>query len=617
MTGGGNTAQGVYTPLPQTISDTESEEDIHTTIQITKLPANPHNHLNGGKETMRNYYPLDEGDNGFPNIHLQDDVPIIKDGGKTTNRMSPLRQFLFVSSILLCFLTIFIFVWVLPCDEDLTCPSVIRNEYTSNWEQTYHGIELKNVISVVSGVSGRSRNLVFLFRDDIRNIDQKNTDRRGGLVSIVGSSGKVAWFTNLNRVPTDIDCNLIDIDNNGENDCIIIGENGLMEAVNPITGTVTWHLHSSTNGSLYFTSVDFPLVLPDIDNDGVFDLVTSSSLNKKNHNNLILISGKTGNLIGEPLTVAECKTIHEIAIDKDRLLSYTCENITFKLSAISLEQLYRKITKKNLISPKIDPSKQHTNQRNVYSIHNRKLIVKNEGQCPGNCNVTVQLIDLQSGKENLTWSHTGTNMYGMVPATLVFNDTDANREALKGHISGFILKFWQWNEPGKYKNEKLSVTNHSRKLNKNVLDDFIISKRNSYSSSNIRTKRNIPNLKKNNSNMSVLLLTERVVLITFNSTDLHIVNASQNEITQLCKNHRIVECQPDLNFQENSVLIADLDQDGSQELISYLSTYVVVDHNDKDYSETTADIKWELQSIVKVVRLEAELPKLYEAVSKY
>jgi hypothetical protein len=62
------------------------------------------------------------------------------------------------------------------------------------------------------------------------------------------------------------------------------------------------------------------------------------------------------------------------------------------------------------------------------------------------------------------------------------------------------------------------------------------------------------------------------------------------------------------------VLIADLDQDGSQELISYLTTYTT---DNPDGSSTASDAsKWHLQSRVRVVQLEAELPKLYEAVAR-
>jgi hypothetical protein len=51
-------------------------------------------------------------------------------------------------------------------------------------------------------------------------------------------------------------------------------------------------------------------------------------------------------------------------------------------------------------------------------------------------------------------------------------------------------------------------------------------------------------------------LKERVVLYTFNATDSHIVNASLNEVTQLCSRRGPSEedelCQPDLHFQEQS-----------------------------------------------------------------
>lgn len=58
------------------------------------------------------------------------------------------------------------------------------------------------------------------------------------------------------------------------------------------------------------------------------------------------------------------------------------------------------------------------------------------------------------------------------------------------------------------------------------------------------------------------------------------------------------------------VLLADLDKDGSQDLITYLVTYVP--------SEKTADspTSWSLVSQIRVIRLEHELPKLYEFLHK-
>lgn len=109
-------------------------------------------------------------------------------------------------------------------------------------------------------------------------------------------------------------------------------------------------------------------------------------------------------------------------------------------------------------------------------------------------------------------------------------------------------------------------------------------------------------------NFTVHDISERIVLITFNSTNAHIVNVSQTDITQFCSRNSRPVCQPDMESQRNSLLIADLDSDGSQELISYISTFVSPDEETFGYEGGS----WHLRSVVKVVRLETELPKLFE-----
>ena len=58
------------------------------------------------------------------------------------------------------------------------------------------------------------------------------------------------------------------------------------------------------------------------------------------------------------------------------------------------------------------------------------------------------------------------------------------------------------------------------------------------------------------------------------------------------------------------MIIADLDGDGSKELVSYLTTYET-----EDDGKPPGSGRLILVSKVRVVRLEAELPKLYEAVT--
>jgi hypothetical protein len=109
------------------------------------------------------------------------------------------------------------------------------------------------------------------------------------------------------------------------------------------------------------------------------------------------------------------------------------------------------------------------------------------------------------------------------------------------------------------------------------------------------------------------------MLIVFNSTNMKVENASQSNIVQFCqrttgskeksaekKSDTDSICQPDLNYQENSILITDIDGDGSKELVSYYSTFV----NENNSGDITAD-RWKLKTFIQLFKLETELPKLY------
>lgn len=110
-------------------------------------------------------------------------------------------------------------------------------------------------------------------------------------------------------------------------------------------------------------------------------------------------------------------------------------------------------------------------------------------------------------------------------------------------------------------------------------------------------------------------ISERIVLVSFDKFQTHNVNVSQTDIVQICAREPIDTqvplpmCQPDLEYQEKSLMIADLDGDQSHELISYYSTFVAPE----SYSPKNTnpyDI-WRLTSVVRVIRLETELPKLF------
>lgn len=162
----------------------------------------------------------------------------------------------------------------------------------------------------------------------------------------------------------------------------------------------------------------------------------------------------------------------------------------------------------------------------------------------------------------------------MTPVPYYFQSTEDNMVSLKGHVHGFILKIWQWE-------------NYSKKLPPTARV----------------FKRSLP---KYNRTYYLNEISEMVALITFNETDRHIINASLTDRYQICTEPDDPSaCKPDHIDERDSLLIADMDHDNSQELISYSSSYMKREDEGND--------NWHLVSFVKVLRLENELPKLYES----
>lgn len=216
----------------------------------------------------------------------------------------------------------------------------------------------------------------------------------------------------------------------------------------------------------------------------------------------------------------------------------------------------------------------------------------------------------------------------MVPARLSFNNS---QDPSKSSVHGFVIKFWEWSTNETMNTANKKTTNRAdnstefnrfdgilRKKRSWILDDPIVNAGKQDNNNNNKStinSRNVSATMANKISMEMVLasqmriIKETIVLIIFNSSDIRIENTSQSNIVQFCRNDGQNEvCQPDLNYQENSVLIADLDLDGSQELVSYYSTFV---ENENEPS------KWKLVTYVQLLRLESELPKLYAVDEKH
>ncbi|XP_064541089.1 uncharacterized protein LOC135430366 [Drosophila montana] len=623
--------------------------------------------------------------------------------------MSTRRRICFIASLLLCLFAIVGFVWLIPCgnaDGTGACPAPVDRQKTHNWLNNYTKIELRGGVNVVAGLRAWENNLIFLYRGDVFFPEfRPSNHKRNGIISLIGSSGAVAWYDETVDEPVAIDCTLLDVDSNGKPDCLVIDEYGELGAINANSGE--WHWRFKDHAAHKLDAYDFPLILPDIDGDNVLDILLISSLSLEQRtktfvqhqqqpgspaaaqlearNVLRLLSGRRGRPIGEGFRVHDCHKLSRLQLDTAATaaggnlgvasgtasaamlnISYSCwRNNTEQQRSKSLAELYALITNKSLVGRRLLPASkiaQHRRygqrkdmdaQRNVYLLSGRELLVENRGKCP-DCNVTLKLSETRDGRRNMLHNFTNSGMYGMVPAQWHFKNT-------KSKMSGFVIKFWKWHSPSSSGNNSAdkshNYTNSSSK-NINAIREKDKSKDKSKSQQQQQHKKQqkesqqqqqrlkrdsldyefpadqaefdafehlLPLQKretftiaaaKNQSkpnaaqsqlmkNYKMQMITETVILVLFIGADTRIENTSQSNIIQFCRNDRNeMICQPDLNNQENSMLIADLDSDGSQELVSYMSTFVQA--ND----EPTSD--WKLVSYVRLLRLQAELPAFYD-----
>ncbi|KAJ6636101.1 hypothetical protein Bhyg_14688 [Pseudolycoriella hygida] len=597
---------GMYSPLSQNMTDSDSsEEEIHSRRKMP--PPELHEIDYSAYSTCRN-------DDRLLNQNVDDDnVAILP-----TAKPDRIRLGLVVLSILFCVSTIVIFL-TLPCgDESNSCPAMVDRVKTHNWLRSYENIEFKGTIYVVNGLRGRSKNLVAMYRKDKRVGDNETGPRKtNGVISLLGGTGGVSWYTEILNEPMAIDCSLIDVDLNGTPDCLVVDEFGEITCINPLAGTIFWHIADRTEKNTKLLT--FPLVLPDLNSDKVNELLVTSSINS-----LTIVSGRNGQKIGSSYIFKECSFIHKFQLDKNLKFSFICiKNETEVQIVKPLDELYQFMTPNGTI--KLNPMQktqinQHkfygqrkdtVSQRNIYSVSGKQLIVENNGRCPENCNVSVELIEQKNSRNNIVRNFNGSRMYGMVPAILTFNSSGVDTK------SGFVIKFWEWsaqesdvnfhNKPKRSTSNEFNLFANSLKQKrpwKKPLDGEDVIFR-------YERSMNIQNSSKDSILKSRMrLIKETVILIVFNSTDTKIENTSQSNIIQFCQGEQSdIECQPDLNYQENSLLIADLDQDGSQELVSFYSTYV---YNGNDTNDSS---NWQLVTYLQLLRLEAELPKLYSTPS--
>lgn len=220
----GEQPQSMYTPIPQSMTDSESEEEFH-------LQINNCNQFKSSQIVARNlrasnmHTTMSRLPDALPDVRLAnapshysnhnrlpsdaDNVAILNANLRKRTPMSALRKICFVASIFVCIFTVILFIWVLPCSDGFhSCPAKSERIHTHNWLRNYEGVELKGTINVVPGIRGRSKNLVFMYRRnnffrneaEPRSSASGTTAKQNGIISVIGSTGQVSLHTNITEI---------------------------------------------------------------------------------------------------------------------------------------------------------------------------------------------------------------------------------------------------------------------------------------------------------------------------------------------------------------------------------------------------------------------------------
>ncbi|XP_052860113.1 uncharacterized protein LOC128267341 [Anopheles cruzii] len=659
---------GIYSPIPQAVSGSESEEELLRVLRAADKVTVPIM-LNGigMKDERENggagcYPPSPSDVEEASGVFHADNVAILNEAGPIPDhKMSTPRKCCFIASLAVCCLSLVTFLWIIPCSDDLSCPARSERVKTQNWIRNYEKIELKGVINVVEGVHGKSKNLVFMYRGDKLYPDLDDSyHRRNGIISLVGSSGKVAWYDQMVHEPKSIDCSLLDADRSGSPDCLVLDEYGQLECIDPLSGEWLWRAEGYNKRSpgvgRQADMLDFPLLIPDVDGDGVNELLFVTSSSEIRHNRLVMISGRKGITIGDSYAVKECLYVHKLTLDGLNVKFNCVRDKSEQQKAKSLPELYKLIHRKaldmrivrrmpnGLPQHKFFGQRRNTEkQRTITNVGGKQLVVENRGRCPENCSTSVLLTEESTGE--VLWNVSGRQLYGMQPVRLTFANFGADNRST---VYGFVLKFWEWsqrdpdNRSSRFRRTVLGMAPSLNRFGHQLVHqqpwigppglDAIskTSARGQNQSSSPPSSHSTNGHRYQASGAfrnRMRFLKETVKLIVFNSTDIKIENTSQSNVIQFCREpinsgdaSEEMFCQPDLNYQENSLLIADLDGDGSQELVSYYSTFVKTVIGESDGMGIGIGggpgVTMKLKTFVQLLRLESELPKLYATMTQ-
>ncbi|XP_074050649.1 protein FAM234B [Macrotis lagotis] len=286
---------GEYDPLTQADSD-ESEDDLVLNLK----------QKNGGVKNGKS--PQGEGPDpdsdtegvGPAKQHLSEvttegypSPPLGSLEQKTAlSLVSHVRTLIFLLTVLISMILVLVCAFLIPCP-----PRDLQNMWSRHLGpeggRDLSPLELVDVNG--DGLPDVLLSFVNLRNESILGIPKPQAT----LLALSGVNGSTLWISTLSEEAQGLQCSGLAPVDSTEAICLVTGISRLLSAHNATSGKAIWTLNTShfSNGTL----VTQALILPDLDDDGVRDLMVLTTGVSQGELYFLLVSGKTGIPMGRPV----------------------------------------------------------------------------------------------------------------------------------------------------------------------------------------------------------------------------------------------------------------------------------------------------------------------------
>ncbi|KAF4793814.1 hypothetical protein TURU_105994 [Turdus rufiventris] len=284
---------GEYDPLTQADSD-ESEDDLVLNIQKNGGVKN-------GKSPPEEIQDADSDvEVGMTKQHTSESAPEgypAETAGSLEQKAAPslmpyLRTAIFLLTVVISMILVLVCAFLIPCP-----PRDLHNTWNRNLGQGAGGVLSPLELCDVNSDGLPDILIVFtaLMNASVMGVSRPSVT----VVALSGMNGSTLWSIQLPEETQSVQCNGLSLGAAAGPVCLVTGTSKFLSLLSASTGKTIWTLNSIHLSSGFLAAP--AATLPDVDGDGIRDIVVMALKEKQPDLFFILVSGKNGTALGGPV----------------------------------------------------------------------------------------------------------------------------------------------------------------------------------------------------------------------------------------------------------------------------------------------------------------------------